>query len=118
MVEIVDAMNDVGDGGLWDETDGFYYDQLLIEGRHCVPLRVRSLVGLLPLFAVEILDEDVIEQSARLFQAAEMVPEKPLRSRAEISYRKTHTADGASVRRLLAIPTRERLERVLQVSAR
>ena len=40
------------------DTDGFYYDQLLIEGRQCVPLRVRSIVGLLPLLAVEILEED------------------------------------------------------------
>ncbi|MEO7319955.1 MAG: glucosidase, partial [Chthoniobacteraceae bacterium] len=61
-VEIVDAMNDVGAGGLWDEKDGFYYDQLLIEGRDEVPLRVRSLVGLLPLFAVEILEQETINR--------------------------------------------------------
>ena len=61
-VEIVEAMNNIGDGGLWDEADGFYYDQLLIEGRDKVPLRVRSLVGLLPILAVEVLDQDAIDQ--------------------------------------------------------
>lgn len=114
MVEIIDAMNDVGDGGLWDDTDGFYYDQLLIEGRHTVPLRVRSLVGLLPLFAVEILDQDSIDQLPGFAKRLKWFVKYRFDLAQNISYRKTHTADGASVRRLLAIPTRERLERVLK----
>ena len=59
-VEIVDAMNDVGDGGLWDETDGFYYDQLLIEGQadacRCASARWSACFRL---FAVEVLDQEV-----------------------------------------------------------
>src|SRR5207247_7387192 len=58
-VAIVDAMNAMGGGGLWDEADGFYYNQLNIDGMH-TPLRVRSMVGIIPLFAVENLDESVI----------------------------------------------------------
>jgi hypothetical protein len=57
---IADAMEHIaGDGiGLWDETDEFYYDVLnLPDGSH-VPLRARSMVGLVPLFAVEVLDGD------------------------------------------------------------
>jgi hypothetical protein len=41
--------------GLWDEQDEFYYDVLSVHG-HSVPLRARSMVGLIPLFAVEVLD--------------------------------------------------------------
>ncbi len=52
-VAIVDAMNSVGGTGLWDEQDGFYYDQLFLDGRS-IPLRVRSMVGTIPLFAVEL----------------------------------------------------------------
>ena len=43
-VAIADAMNTLGGTGLWDEEDGFYYDQLHLDGVH-IPLRVRSMVG-------------------------------------------------------------------------
>jgi hypothetical protein len=59
---IASAMNRLGDGGLWDEEEGFFYDWLrLPEGRK-IPLRVRSLVGLIPLFAVTTLDAAVIDK--------------------------------------------------------
>ncbi len=113
-VEIVDAMNDVGDGGLWDETDGFYYDQLLIEGRDEVPLRVRSMVGLLPLFAVEILEQETINRLPGFKRRLKWFVKHRYDLAQNISYRKRRTADGSCVQRLLAIPTRERLVRVLK----
>jgi hypothetical protein len=48
--------------GLWDDEDKFYYDELILPGGEIVPLKVRSMVGLIPLFAVEILDEKLLEQ--------------------------------------------------------
>src|SRR5204863_6600271 len=60
-VGIADAINTVGGTGLWDQGDGFYYDQLHVHGQS-VPLRVRSLVGLLPLIAVEVLEQEEIDQ--------------------------------------------------------
>ena len=54
-VGIADAMNSLGGTGLWDEQDGFYYDQLKVDGRQ-IPLRTRSLVGLMPLIAVEMIE--------------------------------------------------------------
>ncbi len=61
-LHIADAMTKIGPEavGLWDEQDKFYYDVLSVGGRS-VPLRVRSMVGLIPLFAVEVLDERVFE---------------------------------------------------------
>ena len=56
-MEITDAMNTLGGTGLWDEEDGFYYDRLHVDGK-VVPLRVRSLVGLVPLLAVEVSEAD------------------------------------------------------------
>jgi hypothetical protein len=112
-VEIVDAMNDVGDGGLWDENDGFYYDQLLIEGRDEVPLRIRSLVGLLPLFAVEVLDQDLINQLPGFKKRLKWFVKNRYDLAQNISYRKRRTSGGSCVQRLLAIPTRDRLIRVL-----
>jgi hypothetical protein len=60
-VAITDAMNCLGGMGLWDEQDGFYYDVLNANGT-TVPLRIRSMVGIIPLFAVEVLEQDVINQ--------------------------------------------------------
>jgi hypothetical protein len=54
-VAIVDAMNSFGGTGLWDEQDGFYYDKLELGDRN-LPLRTRSMVGIIPLFAVEVLE--------------------------------------------------------------
>jgi len=61
---IAGAMTNADDGGvdLWDEEDEFYYDVLNTpEGRH--PLKVRSIVGLIPLFAVEVLDDDLFKDA-------------------------------------------------------
>jgi hypothetical protein len=59
---IASAMTRIGDRrfGLWDEVDEFYYDVLQMPGGEAVPLRVRSMVGLIPLFAVEVLDGHVL----------------------------------------------------------
>lgn len=58
---ITHAMNQAGGSGLWDEEDGFYYDLLETEGRHD-PLRVRSLVGLVPLLAVAIVPKSYLKR--------------------------------------------------------
>jgi Glycosyl hydrolase family 63 C-terminal domain len=60
-IAIADAINTLGGTGLWDEEDGIYYDHLHV-GERSIPLRVRSLVGLLPLIAVEILEDEVIDR--------------------------------------------------------
>jgi hypothetical protein len=60
-VAIVDAMNGLGGSGLWDEEDGFYYDQIHMDGHH-VPIRLRSMVGLIPLFACEVLEAEVVDR--------------------------------------------------------
>ena len=68
---IAHAMNHRGhDGmGLWNEEDGFFYDVLQHAGRPTVPDEVRSMVGLIPLFAVETLEPDVLDRHPG-FQAA------------------------------------------------
>ena len=59
---IAEAMTAVGTGGrgLWNEEDGFYYDQIERPDGRVLPLRMRSIVGLVPLFAVEVIEPDVI----------------------------------------------------------
>jgi hypothetical protein len=56
---IADAMTRIdGKHGLWDEQDEFYYDILNLPDGQSVPMRVRSMVGLIPLFAVEVLEPE------------------------------------------------------------
>lgn len=59
---IAGAMAHMGEGrtGLWDENDGFFYDQIRLPENGTIQLKVRSMVGLIPLFAAEVLDETVL----------------------------------------------------------
>ncbi len=59
---IADAMTDLGGRGvgLWDETDGFFYDVLRLPDGRVDTMRVRSLVGLIPMLAVEVIDPKLI----------------------------------------------------------
>ncbi|HEU4369529.1 MAG TPA: glucosidase [Methylomirabilota bacterium] len=111
-VYIAHAMDDLGHEGLslWDEADGFYYDVLHADGRHW-PLKVRSMVGLVPLFAVETLEPEVIDAlpgfKRRLQWFVDNRPE--LREHVQEVVR-----PGGGTRRLLSIVSREQLPRVLR----
>jgi len=60
-LQIAEAMTTAGGGlGLWDETDQFYYDVLNLPNGQMIPLKVRSMVGLIPLFAVEVLEPELL----------------------------------------------------------
>jgi len=107
-VQIVDAMNSLGGSGLWDEQDGFYYDQIQFDS-HVVPLKTRSLVGLLPLIAVEILDEEKCRKLPGFYKRMNWF----LKNRPDLSRHISYCEAGHG-HRLLAIPSRARLERVLR----
>ena len=116
-VAITDAMNHLGGHGLWDEADGFYYDQLHMDGKH-TPLKVRSMVGVIPLFACEILEDDVIDRLPGFKKRMSWFLENREDLTEHISYmcsaeRRDQGSDHAC-HRLLAIPSRVRLERVLR----
>ncbi len=110
-VHITDAMNSLGGTGLWDDWDGFYYDKLHAN-HHEVPLRVRSLVGLLPLIAVEVLEDDAIEHLPAFKRRMQWF----LENRRDLAGR-VSLGTGAGARGqghvLLAIPSKERLVKVL-----
>ena len=63
-LHIAEAMTKVGDSdmGLWDDTDKFYYDVLHLPNGNMERLKVRSMVGLIPLFAVETLDPELLDK--------------------------------------------------------
>lgn len=113
-VYISDAMNNVGDeqAQLWDESDGFYYDVLRLPDNHNYPLKVRSMVGLIPLFAVETLEENWLEKLPEFKKRTDWF----LKNRPDLTDEIACLhAEGKNKRRLLAIVTPERLRRVLSV---
>ena len=54
---IAAAMNKPGQDGMWDEEDGFYYDLLRLPDGSATRLKVRSMVGLLPLCATTVVEK-------------------------------------------------------------
>ncbi|ASU34026.1 MGH1-like glycoside hydrolase domain-containing protein [Mucilaginibacter xinganensis] len=61
-IYIAGAISNIGDNneGLWDDTDGFFYDQLRLPDNNTQKMKIRSIVGLIPLIAAELLDENDI----------------------------------------------------------
>ncbi|HVP28720.1 MAG TPA: glucosidase [Myxococcota bacterium] len=110
---ISDAMNRLGGTGLWDELDGFYYDELHVDGRE-MPLRVRSLVGLVPLFAAWSLPDAEINKLPGFEKRMRWFLEHRADLAQHISYLCTiEGEEGPECKRLLAIPSEDRLRRVL-----
>jgi len=58
---IAHAINGMGGHGLWHEEDGFFYDRLSLPDERTIPMRVRSMVGVIPLFAVDTMESGLIE---------------------------------------------------------
>jgi mannosylglycerate hydrolase MGH1-like protein len=65
---IAHAMNQVGQGGMWDEEDGFYYDVLRLPDGEATRLKVRSMVGLLPICATTVIEKWQRERVPRVLQ--------------------------------------------------
>ena len=110
---IADAINHMGDDGdgMWDEEDGFFYDQLhMPDGRH-LPLKVRSAVGLIPLFAVETLEPRTIEQFPGFKRRMQWFIDNRPDLTAHVA---SMTVPGKGERRLLSIADPNKLRRVLK----
>jgi len=109
---IAKAMNHVGQDGMWDEEDGFYYDLLRLPDGSAARLKVRSMVGLLPLCAVTVVEP---WQRARVPRLAEHFMER-LRRMPELLESMHPTGPehhGYGDRGILALVNPERLRRIL-----
>jgi hypothetical protein len=112
-MHIAGAMNKLGEygHGLWDEEDGFYYDVLKLDSGPKIPIKVRSLVGLLPLLAVQAIEPEDLERFPELQRSIEWFIEHRTDLRDSVT---SMESEGIGARRLLAIVGRERLVRVLE----
>jgi hypothetical protein len=110
---IAEAMNNIAGEGitLWDADDEFFYDVLHLGPGQNIPLRVRSMVGLIPLFAVATIEPALLEQVPRFKLRLEWFLEHRPQLARLVSRWQT---PGAGERRLLAICRGHRMKRVLQ----
>jgi len=112
-VNIAHAMNDMGTNGrsLWDEEDGFYYDVLQLPNGEEHFLKIRSMVGLIPLFAVETLEPEIVDRlpgfKRRMQWFIDNHPDTP-------EHIETTQRSARGVRRLLSLVSRRQLKRVLE----
>src|SRR5207244_2533164 len=96
---------------LWNEKDGFYYDVLHLPDSESFPMKVRSMVGLIPLFAVETLEPDIVDKlpgfkrrlewfiaTGRISRVTSLACGPQVRASADCSQSWTRTNCGASSR--------------------
>jgi hypothetical protein len=106
------AMNGIGPAGMWDEEDGFYYDVLRLPDGSATRLKVRSMVGLLPLCATTVVErcqrERVPKLTARTYERFRRMPE------LAASIHATGPGHfGVAERGILALVNEGRLRRIL-----
>ena len=112
-IYIAHAMSHRGkDGmGLWDDLDGFFYDVLKLPDGRKFPMRIRSMVGLIPLFAVETLEPELLNRLPGFKRRMEwFIANRPDLTENAACMR-TH---GKGERRLFSIANRDQLQRILR----
>jgi hypothetical protein len=111
-IYIADAINGhFGGQRLWDDEHGFFYDVIHCPDDHHIPLKVRSFVGLIPLYAVETLEPELLEKLPRFKQRMDWFIAHRPHLIANIA---SLTVPGVGERRLLSLVNRGQLKRVLE----
>ena len=111
-IYISEAMNNAsGENAtqLWDEEDGFFYDVLHLPDMSRVPIKIRSLVGLMPLYATTILEPELMARLPGFLERLEWFEA----NRLKLSKNITATGEGKQKRRLLSVVRPDKLRRIL-----
>jgi len=111
-IYIAHAMNHRGHNGmgLWDHEDGFFYDVLKFPDGSHFPMKIRSMVGLIPLFAVEMLEPELLDKLPDFKRRLEwFIDNRPDLTNGLACMR----TPGKGARRLLSIANQEQLRRIL-----
>ena len=107
-------MNHLDNDGLslWDEEEGFFFDVLHTPQGERIPMRVRSMVGLIPLYAAQTLEPDLLDSMPAFKRRLDwFIAHRPDLTENMACMRRKGTGE----RRLLSITTREQLERILKI---
>ncbi len=99
---------------LWDEEDEFFYDVLHLPNNERIKLKVRSMVGLIPLFAVEVLDEEIFQQMPEFTARLDWF----LQNRPDLANLISRWGDrGKNQRHLLSLLRGHRMKQLLKTHA-
>ncbi|HBB32771.1 MAG TPA: glucosidase [Cyanobacteria bacterium UBA8803] len=110
---IANAMNHIGEdeAHLWEEADGFYYDELRLPNGEQIPLKVRSMVGLIPLFAITTIDPETLNRLPAFKERLEWF----IKNRPDLKHNVAcMETSGIGAKRLLSIVSKDKLRRILQ----
>ncbi len=110
---IAEAMENIGEtkNGLWNEEDGFFYDLLQLNNGDSVPLKLRSIVGLIPMFAVEIIEHETLEKLPNFTKRMEWI----LKNKPELANLVSHwEVEGKDGKHLMSVLRKTRLTRILE----
>jgi hypothetical protein len=112
-IRIAHAMSHRGEDsmGLWNEEDGFFYDVLRLPDGSQLPMKTRSMVGLIPLFAVQTLEPDVLDRLPDFKRRLEWFIDNRPELTKDLATMRT---EGMGERRLLSIAGQEQLRRILK----
>ena len=109
---IAEAMESLGEDkkGLWDEEDGFFYDVLQLNDGTGISLKLRSIVGLIPMFAVEVVEHDMLEKMPKFKARMDWI----LKNKEELANLVSHwEVEGKGRKHLMSILRKNRLTKIL-----
>lgn len=109
---IAEAMENIGEtkNGLWNDEDGFFYDLLQLNNGDSVPLKLRSIVGLIPLFAVEIVEHSMLLKLPNFLDRMQWI----LKNKPHLADLVSHwEVEGKDGKHMMSILRKNRLKRVL-----
>ena len=112
-IGIAHAMSHRGEDsmGLWNEEDGFFYDVLRLPDGSQLPMKTRSMVGLIPLFAVQTLEPDMLDRLPDFKRRLEWFIDNRPELTKDLATMRT---EGMGERRLLSIAGKDQLRRILK----
>lgn len=112
-LHIAKAMHNIGDEGisLWDDIDGFYYDIVRVDDGEPIPMKIRSVVGLIPLLAVETLGPDLFDELPEFDRQTTVF----LEQRPDLAKLVSHPIEVTGRRQhLLALLSADRIKKILK----
>lgn len=109
---IAQAMDTIGEkDGLWNDEDGFFYDVLQLNDGDSKALKLRSIIGLIPMFAVEIVEHDILEKLPGFRTRMDWI----LKNKPELAKLVSHwEVEGKGRKHLMSILRKTRLTRILE----
>src|SRR3989440_502771 len=108
------SISDAIDGqGIWDDTDGLYYDRLLTPDGADIPVKVRSMVGMIPMLAVAVIDDEMLDRSLTLGKHfADFLKRQGLDDREKLQQLGVLRGEPGHQRLLLSVVDLDRLEKL------